>query len=131
LRESNINNTLNKALQNLYGNTAQVKIGNKLAHPFNINKRLPQGRCISPTLFKTYIRKALEEWKPKCHGMGIPLENITLCTLRFADDQVVSAGDKEDLEYMTCKLKETYEKWDLDLNLIKQNTYVLGEQMTI
>jgi hypothetical protein len=29
LGESNINNTLSKALQNLYGNTAQVKIGNR------------------------------------------------------------------------------------------------------
>jgi hypothetical protein len=32
LGESIINNTLIKALQNLYGNTAQVKIGNKLFH---------------------------------------------------------------------------------------------------
>jgi len=36
LGELNINNTLIKALQNLYGNTAQVKIGNTLSHPFNI-----------------------------------------------------------------------------------------------
>jgi len=42
--------------------------------------------------------------------MGIPLKNSTLYTLQFADDQVVLAGEKEDLEYMTCKLKETYEK---------------------
>jgi len=55
LGESNINNTLIKALQNLYGNTAQVKIGNKLSHPFNITKGLCQGCCISPTLFKIYI----------------------------------------------------------------------------
>jgi hypothetical protein len=53
------------------------------------------------------------------HGMGIPLDNITLYTLQFADDQVVLAGDKEDLEYMTHKLKETYEKWGLDTNLNK------------
>jgi len=33
-----------------------------------------------------YIRKALEKLKRKCHGMGIPLENITLYTLHFADD---------------------------------------------
>jgi len=78
LRELNINNTLIKALKNLYGNTAQVKIGNTLSHPFNITKRLRQGCCISPTLFKIYIRKALEEWKGKCHGMGVPLENTTL-----------------------------------------------------
>jgi len=47
LGESNINNTLIKALQNLYGNTAQVKIGNTLSHPFNITKGLCQGCCIS------------------------------------------------------------------------------------
>jgi hypothetical protein len=38
LGELNINNTLNEALQNLYGNTAQVETGNKLSHPFNIIK---------------------------------------------------------------------------------------------
>jgi hypothetical protein len=43
LGESNISNTLIKALQNFYGNTAQVKIGNKLFHPFNITKGLCQG----------------------------------------------------------------------------------------
>jgi len=32
LGESIVNITLIKALQNLYGNTAQVKIGNKLFH---------------------------------------------------------------------------------------------------
>jgi hypothetical protein len=71
LGELDINKTLIKALQNLYGNTAQVKNGNKLSYPFNITKGLRQGCCISPTLFKIYIRKALEEWKRKCHGMGI------------------------------------------------------------
>jgi hypothetical protein len=39
--------------------------------------------------------------------MGIPLENTTLYTLQFADDQAVLAGDKEDLEYIARKLKET------------------------
>jgi len=48
--------------------------------------------------------------------MGVPLENTTLYTLQFADDQVVLAGDKEYFEYMTRKLKETHEKWSLDMN---------------
>ena len=42
-----------------------------------------------------------------------------MCTLQFADDQVDLEGDKEDLEYMTRKLKGTYEKWGLDMNLNK------------
>jgi len=36
--------------------------------------------------------------------MGIPLENTTLYALQFADDQVLLAGDKKDLKYMTRKL---------------------------
>jgi len=107
LEESNINTLIIKALQNLYSHTAQVKIGNILSHPFNITKGLRQGCCISPTLFKICVRKALEEWKLKCSRMGIPLENTALYTLQFADDQVVLAGDKEDLKYMTRTLKET------------------------
>jgi len=59
--------------------------------------------------------------------MGIPLENTTLYTLQFADHQVVLAGDKEDLEYMMCKLKETYEKWGLDMNLNKTKYLCTGE----
>jgi hypothetical protein len=58
--------------------------------------------------------------------MGIPLENIRLYTLQFADDQVVLAGDKEDLEYMRRKLKETYEKWGFDMNLNKTKYLYMG-----
>ena len=47
-------------------------------------------------------------------------------TLQFADDQVVLAGDKEDLEYMTHILKETYEKWGLDMNFNKTKYLCVG-----
>jgi hypothetical protein len=54
--------------------------------PFNITKGLRQGCCNSHKLFKIYIRKPFEEWKSKCHGMGVTLENMTLYTLQFADE---------------------------------------------
>jgi hypothetical protein len=41
--------------------------------------------------------------------------------------QVVLVGDKEDLEYMTRKLKETYEKWGLDMNLNRTKYLCTGE----
>jgi hypothetical protein len=63
LGQLNINNNLIKAPQNHYSNTAQVKNGNKLSHCFNITKALRQGCCMSLTLFKIYIRNALEEGK--------------------------------------------------------------------
>jgi hypothetical protein len=58
--------------------------------------------------------------------MVIPLENTTLYTLQFADDQVVLVDDKEDLEYMTCKMKEIYDKWGLDMNLNKTKYLCTG-----
>jgi len=76
---------------------------------------------------KQYYDPGMEEWKRKCSGMGIPLENTTLYTLQFADDQVVLKGDKEDVGYMTCKLKETYEKWGLDMNLNKTKYLCIGQ----
>ena len=68
----------------------------------------------------------LEDRKRISHGMGVTLENTTQCTLQFADDQVVLAGNKEDLEYMTHKLIETYEKWGLELNFNKTKYLCIG-----
>jgi len=60
--------------------------------------------------------------------MGIPLEN-TFYTLQVADDQVVLAGDKEDLGYtsMTRKVKENYERWGLDTKFDKTK-YLCSEE---
>jgi hypothetical protein len=85
-----------------------VKIRNKLSYPFNITKGLRQGCYISPALFKIYIIKSSEEWKRKCHGTGISSESTTLYSLQISGDEAVLAGDKEDFEYMTRKLKEAY-----------------------
>ena len=40
---------------------------------------------------------------------------------------LVLAGDKEDLEYMTRKLKETYEKCDLDMDMNKTKYLCIEE----
>lgn len=107
---------------------SKVKIGNKLSKPFKITKGLRQGCCISLMLFKIYVKKALSKWKQKCHGMGIPLTDTIVYTLQFADDQAVLASDKEDLEYMARKLKETYEEWGLSMNIQKTKYLCIGNE---
>ena len=90
-----------------------------------MTKGLRQGCCISPTLFKIYLNAALRKWRRACEGMGVQLnEDTTLYTLHFADDQVVVAQDKEDLEFMTRRLFACYEEWGLTVNRKKQNIYV-------
>jgi cell shape-determining protein MreC len=63
----------------------------------------------------------LRNWKRKCQ----PNQNIYAYSLNFVDDQVLLAQDRDDLEHMTRKLKEEYEKLEQAINLEKElNTYV-------
>lgn len=64
LQESNINYTLIRALKNLYdGSKSRIKTNNGLSPAFAVTKGLRQGCCVSPTLFKIYVAKALYTWK--------------------------------------------------------------------
>jgi hypothetical protein len=71
-----------------------IKQGGLLSEGFEVTKGLRQGCCISPTLFKIYVEKALNTWKRKCSCMGYNVDNTTIYTLQFADDQVMMAQSK-------------------------------------
>jgi hypothetical protein len=83
---------------------------------------------VSPNLFKIYVEKALNTWKRKCSGVGYNVDNTTIYTytLQFADDQVVIAQSKDDLEYMCRKIQEEYLKWGLNMNIDKTKYMSLG-----
>jgi hypothetical protein len=68
----------------------------------------------------------LEKWRRNCNPMGIAItEETFLFTLHFADDQVVTAQDKEDAEYLCRKLKK-YQNWGLTLNMKKTKYLCVG-----
>jgi hypothetical protein len=58
--------------------------------------------------------------------MGYNVDNTMICTQQFADDRVVVAQSKEDLEYMCRKLQEEYSKWGLKMNIAKTKCMNLG-----
>jgi hypothetical protein len=59
--------------------------------------------------------------------MGIQLNgNKNLYTLQFADDQVLLAEDKEDLEYKAKKIKEEYEKYRMTIIVEKTKYLCVG-----
>jgi hypothetical protein len=80
---------------------------------------------LSPTLFKIYVQEALNTWKRKCFVMGYNVDN-TIYTLQFADDQMVMAQSKDDLEYMGRKLQEEYSKRGFTMNTVKTNYMSVG-----
>jgi len=112
-----------------HGTTSRVKTSYGLTSGFTVTKGLKQSSCMSPTLFKIYLENALENWKRKCNNMGIPVDDdSTVYTLSFADDQAVAAQDIDDIEYMTRKLMEEYNKWGLEVNIDKTEYMCIGGQ---
>lgn len=132
LQQTQINHTLIKAVKQLYWqSTTKIKVGQYISNGFIVTKGLRQGCCISPTLFKIYVEHLLQDWKRKCSPMGLPInDETTIYTLQFADDQVLIAQDKEDLEYMAKKLKQQYEKGGLKMNIGKTKYLCVGGTAT-
>ena len=76
---------------------------------------------LSPTLFKIYIQNVLENWQKKCAKMGLKIQDRTIYSMLFADDQLLIAQSYEEFKYMTRKLIDEYELWGLKLNVKKLN----------
>ena len=55
--------------------------------------------------------------------MGLEIQDTTIYSMLFADDQLLTAQDYEDLEYMTRKLIDEYGLWRLKLNVKKLNIW--------
>lgn len=128
LYKNGVSTTYVRAVKEFYSNCmSMVKIGNKVSSEFLVTKGLRQGCTMAPTLFKIYLEEALGEWKRKCSGMGIPVGGEIMYTLLFADDQVIVAGDMDDLSYMLRKLKDEYEKWGLKINMSKTEYLKVGD----
>jgi hypothetical protein len=58
----------------------------------------------------------------------IPIQNIYVYSLNFADDQVLLAQYHDDVEYIARKLKEEHEKWGLAIHLEKTKYVCIGER---
>jgi hypothetical protein len=79
LEETRICYTLIKTVKELCGKSlSYIKLGGLLSEGLEVRKGLRQGCCISPTLFKIYIEKALIIWKRKCCGMGYNVDNTMI-----------------------------------------------------
>jgi hypothetical protein len=55
--------------------------------------------------------------------MGLKIQDRTIYSMLFADDQLLIAQNYEELQYMTGILIEEYELWGLKLN-VKKTKYM-------
>ena len=47
------------------------------------------------------LSECFKNWQKKCAKMGLEIQEMTLYSRLFADDQLLIAQDYEDLKYMT------------------------------
>ena len=102
---------------------------------FDIQKGSKQGDPMSSLLFNTVLQYALknviQRWQRK-KGMGIYLsdqERDCLTNLRFADDVMLFATSKGQIQNMMCEFKEAKEK--VGLTIHPNKTKILSNESSM
>jgi len=107
LQELGIPDHLTCFLRNLYsGQEATVKTGHGTTDWSQIGKGVGQGCILSPCLFNLY-----EEYIIRNAGLdeaqaGIKIAGRNINNLRYADDTILMAESKEELQSLLMKVKE-------------------------
>ena len=102
---------------------------------FEIKKGTKQLDPLSSLLFNTVLQNSLKDvtqrWQKK-RGMGLYLsdnDHDCLTNMRFADDVLLFASSKEQLQKMLCEFKESTEK--VGLRIYPGKTKVLSNQSSL
>ena len=122
LRRQNISNQLIWILQYLYHNqTGVVRDGAGDSRTFDIFSGVRQGCVLSPRLFCAALELAMSEWRlANPHG-GVDLGDAMprLLDLRFADDILIFANTKEEVQNLLDSLVRHLATAGLVLNTSK------------
>lgn len=68
--------------------------------------------CLSLYFFKFLMQEELEDWY-KCSKMAIKVDVV------FSDDQIITAGCDENIDYMIFNLEEEYKSWAINMSIKK------------
>jgi len=105
-------------------NKILIKYNKKLSKPVEINKGIPQGYPLSPTLFNIYLDEIITKWQNQ-DPTGIELsKNQQLSTLLFADDQVIIADTEDNLQKAAHKLNQIITEYVLALSVQETKSMV-------
>ena len=122
LKEKKIDGKDLRIIKNLYWNqTAKVKIGDNLSKEVEVQRGARQGCVLSPDMFTLYSEEVMSELK-ELEGIRIGGENIN--NLRYADDTVLIATNKKNLQLLVNKLNEACNRRGMKINIGKTEIMV-------
>ena len=114
-------------LRNLYaGQEATVRTGHGTTDWFQIGKGVRQGCMLSCCLFNLYAEYIMRNIGLDEAQAGIRTAGRNINNFRYADDTILMAERKEELENLLLKVKEECEKVVLNINIQKTKIMASG-----
>jgi len=90
LEHYNVRKSIIKPIKRLYDNSvSKIKNGKQHSSDFHITKGLRQDCSLFTYLFKIQIQKALDNWQKECAKMGLQIQDTTIYSMLYADDQLL------------------------------------------
>uniref|UniRef100_A0A8D8M2B6 Craniofacial development protein 2 n=1 Tax=Cacopsylla melanoneura TaxID=428564 RepID=A0A8D8M2B6_9HEMI len=126
----NINSKDIQIITSLYWNqTAKVKVDEDLSEDIMILRGVRQGCVLSPLLFNTYSEAIFQETLTEHMTKGIKIDNDTVNNIRYADDTVMLAESKDDLQQLVNNLNMKCREYGLKMNLKKTKIMLISKTL--
>ena len=104
-----------------------LKLGNQQQQPFVSTRGVKQGDPLSPLLFSIFFDRVEQWFEQRMEGRdGVRLAGRLLRLLLYADDLVLLAKDRIQLQSMLGLLAEFCEEFDLEVNVEKTCVVAFG-----
>ena len=116
LLTNKINGQFYHAVLALYRETC-VQVNNMTTEWFGTLQGVRQGDNLSPTLFNIYLNDLAKEIKDM--GLGVPLDDINVPILLYADDIVLISENESNLQKMLDHVEFWCKKWQMRVNVDK------------
>lgn len=120
LHDSGISGKMLTAVRSLYSNVSScVRVNSYKTDWFSVHSGLRQGCTLSPLLFNLYINDLAVYLKSL--NIGVSIESEIISILLYADDIVLLAENKHDLQVLLNALSEWCNVNDMQINCTKSN----------
>lgn len=96
-----------------------IKHNGIVSDSFHSFQGVKQGDPLSPILFLYFINDFMSNYVPFNHNHVITIEDVVLLYLLFADDAVLIAKTKTELQNQLDHLRQYCIKWDITVNINK------------
>ena len=119
-----IKDLLTYLLKNLYA-VQETAVGTRhgTTDRFKIGKGTHHACILSPCLFNLYAEYVMQNARLDEAQAGIKISRRNINSLRYADDAILKAESKEELQSLLIRVKEESDKAELKLNIQKLRSW--------